>query len=77
MNVTCDEVKESYDEETKTIAAIFNGKKATSETQNFCILLAILSITIALLIAVSVCCYLIKYQAKKKHLLQFLLHFYI
>ena len=41
-------------------------KKATSKTQNFCFLLAFLLITIALLIAVSTYCYLIKYQAKQK-----------
>ena len=39
--------------------------------QNFNILLAFLLITIALLIAVSIYCYLIKYQAKQKHLLSF------
>ena len=38
----------------------FNEKKATCKTQNFYILLAFLSITIALLIAVSIYCYLIK-----------------
>ena len=35
---------------------------------NFYILLAFLLITIALSIAVSIYCYLIKYQAKQKHL---------
>ena len=39
--------------------------------QNFCVLLAFLLITIALLIAFSVYCYLIKYRAKQKHLLPF------
>ena len=39
--------------------------------QNFYILLAFLLITIALLITVSIYCYLIKYQAKQKHLLPF------
>ena len=39
--------------------------------QNFYILLAFLLITIALLIAVSIYCYLIKYRAKQKHLLPF------
>ena len=34
-------------------------------------LLAFLSIIIALLIAVSIYCYLIKYRAKQKHLLPF------
>ena len=39
--------------------------------QNFYILFAFLLITIALLIAVVIYCYLIKYQAKQKHLLSF------
>ena len=39
--------------------------------QNFYILFAFLLITIALLIAVIIYCYLIKYQAKQKHLLSF------
>ena len=39
--------------------------------QIFYILLAFLLITIALLIAVSIYCYLIKYRAKLKHLLLF------
>ena len=39
----------------------FNEKKATCKTQNFYILLAFLLIIIALLIAVSIYCYLIKY----------------
>ena len=39
--------------------------------QNFYILLAFLLITIALLIAISFYCYLIKYRAKKETLLPF------
>ena len=46
-------------------------KNATCKTQNFYILLAFLLITIVLLIAVSIYCYLIKYRAKQKHLLPF------
>ena len=49
----------------------FNEKKANCKTQNVYILLTILLITTALLIAISIYCYLIKYQAKQKHLLQF------
>ena len=45
----------------------FNKKNIICKTQNFYILLAFLLITIALLIAVSIYCYLIKYQ--RKHLL--------
>ena len=46
-------------------------KNITCRTQIFYILLAFLLITIALLIAVSIYCYLIKYRAKEKHLLKF------
>ena len=67
--IACYKIIESYDEETKAILTNFNEKKATRKTQNFYILLAILSITIALLIAVSIYCYLIKCRAKQKHLL--------
>ena len=70
--VTCDnmidanaEAKSSNEansnkEETKTFPTSFNKKT----TQNSYILLTFLLITIALLIAVSIYCYLIKYQAK-------------
>ena len=69
--ITCDEIMESYDEERKAFPTIFNEKKATCKTQNFYILLAFLLTTIALFIAVSICCYLIKYPRKKKLLLPF------
>ena len=62
--IICDEVIESYDEKIKTIPTNFNEKKVTCKTQSFYILLAFLLITIALLIAVSIYCYLIKYQRK-------------
>ena len=64
--IICDEVIESYKEE-----ANFNEKKHSVKHKIFYILLASLLISIALLIAVSVYCYLIKYQAKQKHLLPF------
>ena len=51
-----DEIIESYDDKTN-----FNEKNATCKTQNFYILLGFLLITIGLLIAVSIYCYLIKY----------------
>ena len=54
--ITCDEIIESYNEEAK-----FNENKTIRKMQNLYILLAFLSITIALLIAVSIYCYLIKY----------------
>ena len=69
--IMCDEIIESYNEETKTIPTNFNEKKANCKMQNFYILLAFLLITIALLIAVSIYCYLIQYRAKEKHLLPF------
>ena len=62
----CDEIKESYDEETH-----FNEKEATCKTQNFYILLSFLLITVTFLTANSIYCYLIKYRAKGKHLLPF------
>ena len=46
-------------------------KKIQPAKKCFYILLAFLLITIALLIAVSIYCYLIKYRAKQKHLLPF------
>ena len=55
------------DKETKIFPTNVNENK----TQNFYISFAFLLITIALLIAVSIYCYLIKYRAKKKHLLPF------
>ena len=70
LAITFDEIIEPY-EETKTILANFNEKKATCKTQNFYILLAVVLITTALLMAVSAYCYLIKYRAKQKHLLPF------
>ena len=65
----CYEVRESYDEVTKTIPTNFNEKKVTCKTQSFYILLTFLLITITLLIAVSIYCYLRRYHGK--HLLQF------
>ena len=74
--IICDEVIESYDEdadvETKSNDETnFNLKKATCRIQSFHILLISLLITIASLIALSIYCYLIKYQPKLKHLLPF------
>ena len=58
--IMCDEVIQSYDEETKTIPTNFNEKKETRKTQNFHILHVFSLIAIALLIAVGIYCYLIK-----------------
>ena len=64
LTITCHEIIESYDEGIKTIPTNFNEKKATCKTQNVYIFLAILLITIALLIVVSIYYYLINYRAK-------------
>ena len=56
--ITCDEIIESYNEETKSILTNFDERKATSKTQNLYILLAFLLITIALLIAISIYCFI-------------------
>ena len=61
LAIMCDETINPYNEETKFIPTNFNEKKATFKMQNFYILLAFLLITIGLLIAVSIYCYLIKY----------------
>ena len=67
--IMCDEVidakAKSNDEAKSYNETNFNEKKATCKTQNLYVLLAFLLITIALLIAVSTYCYLIKYQAKQ------------
>ena len=59
--LTCGEIIESYDEETKTIPTNFTEKEATCKIQNFYILLVFLSIFTVLLIAVIIYCYSIKY----------------
>ena len=60
--IICDKVIESYDKEIKTIPNNVNENKATCKIQSFYILLAFLLITIALFIAVSIYCHLIRYQ---------------
>ena len=68
--ITCDEIIKSYNEETKTILTNFNEKKATCKRQFFyftCIFINYYNI----IDSFSVYCYLIKYQAKQKHLLSF------
>ena len=69
--IMCDEVIKPYDKETKTIPTNFNEKKAICKMRNFYILLAFLLITIVLLIAVSIYCYLMKCPSTQKHLLPF------
>ena len=69
--IICDEVisADANDQVKSNDETNFNERKATCKVQNFYILLAFLLITIALLIAVSLYCYLIKNRAK--HLLTF------
>ena len=69
--IICDETIESYNEKTKTIPKRFNENEVICRMQNVYILLTILLITIALLIAASIHCYLIKYGLKQKQLLPF------
>ena len=70
--ITCDEILDadaeakSKDEETKTIP-----KNIIRKTKILFILLAVLLITIALLVVVSIYCHLIKSKAKQKHLFPF------
>ena len=56
---------------TKIFLFSKGNKNIISETTSFYILLAFLLITIALLIAVSIYCYRIKYKSVQKHLLSF------
>ena len=65
--IICDEVIKSYNEEKKKLFQKTLMKKVTCKTQNLGYLLEFLSITIALLIAVSIYCYLIKYREKQIH----------
>ena len=55
--IVCDEI-------INVKEANFNEKNITCKTQNFYILLAFLLITIVLLIAIIIYCYLMKYQGK-------------
>ena len=67
----CDEIIDGeaklYDKETKTVKTNFN-KKMQSVKQKISVLLAFSLITITLLIAVNIYCYLIKYKAKKNNI---------
>ena len=69
--ITCGRIMESYNDQTKIIVTNLNEKNITCRTQNVYILLGFLLITIALLEAVSIYCYLIKYRGKQKYLLPF------
>ena len=58
--ITCDQIIESYEIKHKQFQQIAI-KIATCKTKKVYILVAFISITIALLIAVSLLCYLIKH----------------
>ena len=64
--IHADAEAKSHNEETKTLL-----KNIISETKSLYILLVFLLVTIALLIAVGIYRYLIKYKAKQKHSLPF------
>ena len=69
--IMCNEVIVFYYKEINTFPTNFYRKKAIYKIQNFYIFLALLLITIASLIAVSIYCYLIKYRTIQKYLLLF------
>ena len=69
--ITCDEIIESYDKETKTVPTNCNEKKATCKTQKCLSFTCIFIIYYRLLTAVSICCHLRKYRANQKHLFIF------
>ena len=76
LAITCYQIIESYDEETKVILtkvclSNFSGKEATCKTQNFYMFPAFLLITVVLLMAISIYCYLKEYRAKQEHLSPF------
>ena len=54
--IMCNEIIQSYKEETKTISTNLNEKNGICKAENFYILLAFLLIAIALLIVVSIYC---------------------
>ena len=71
--ITCDEiidteVKLYNKKKTIKIQTNFNEKKLDRKMQNLYILLGFLFISIALLITVSIYCYLIKYRPKQKQI---------
>ena len=70
--IKCDEILDTTKTFlTKIFLTNFNETNKTCKTKKFYILLTFWLITIALLIAVSIYCCLMKYCAKKKHLLPY------
>ena len=70
--ITCDQIIESYDDETKTISTNFNVKKQPVKCKISIFYLHFY--TIALLIAVSINCFLIKKSSKTKACITILRH---
>ena len=64
--IICDEIIGT----TKIVPANFNEIKVACKAKKFYISLVFLLITVALLIPVSISCY-VKYQVKQKHLLSY------
>ena len=69
--ITCDEILDA-DEETITVPTNFNEEKYNLWNNNLYTWLPFLLITVAILIGVSICCYLIKYKNKTKPLITIL-----
>ena len=70
--ITCDQIIKSYDDETKTISTNFNEKKQPVKCKISIFYLHFY--TIALLIAVSINCFLIKKSSKTKACITILRH---
>ena len=62
--IRCDEIIESYGQDTKTIPTNFSGKKATLKSKILIFYLHFIDYD-RLLIAASIYCYFIKYRAKQ------------
>ena len=69
--ITCGDIIE---EETKTVTTSFKEEISVYKTKNFYILLAFLIITNALLIAVSIYCFLMNFKGKQTHFITILRH---
>ena len=70
--ITCDEIIDA--EKTKAATTNLNEKNTIGKTKKFYTLLVFLLITVVLLIAVSIYCYLIKYKSKQKTFITILGH---
>ena len=66
--ITCDEIIDT----AKAVATNFKKIKVTCKKKKFAYFACLLLITITLFVVVSIYCYLIKYQAKQKHLVPYM-----